>query len=219
MLKYIFFILLVPSVCFSQNSILYNGMREITNIEAYELLKPYGKAYLAFGAQKITSIGDEAFIFDYGDEIIAVGVGKKSKRHVDEEEGFTEEQEEEIEQKIETNREVYLREAKEKLDEEYYMSAAEYYHYAGDNASALAILTEHEQEIIENSIYPPMATYNLGFAFWEYGNKERGAELLRIYTLKEEKEGRYNNAASVYGRIGDTENANRCREIYLNSEY
>ena len=220
----LFFILLtaVESCSASGDCILHNGQREITNMEAYALLKPHGKAYLAFGAQKTTYIGQQVIVLDYGNEIVAVGVGKKSKYNVDEEESFTEQQEEETEQKTETVREAYLRKAKECLDEEDYSNAAEYYYWVGDNASALEVLTEHEQYLIgryKTRGYGNLGLYTLGLQFVEYGNKEHGEELLRAYALSEEEDNKYSSAAGTYSKIGDTENANRCREIYLNSKY
>jgi len=208
----------------AKKCVLHNGQREVSNSEVYELLKPYGKEYLAFGAQKITCIGDEAFVFDYGDEIIAVGIGKKNRGRGNDstEEESQEEQEEVVEHNKETIREAYLRSAQENLSNGDYLDAASHYHKIGDDASALAVLTEHEQEIkdkFEKMGYGSTANHYLGNAYWNYGNKELGEKYLRADAQDDEENGRHEAAAKTYKKIGDIESERRCRELFLSKEY
>ena len=221
MKKIILLLLLIPTVCFSQNSVLYNGKQEITNVEAYQLLREFGKEYLAFGAQKITKIGDEVVMLDYGDEIIAVGVGEKSTER-------REDDNYETESNYEEDLVNYNRQALERaLKNERWLSAARYYHYLDDDESSIALLREHENEIVEANAKRSdgsidEAVYNrnmyyLGFFYsCTLGDKERGEYWWRKEAKAEEERGAYNSAAATYHDLGDTANEERCKALARN---
>jgi len=224
MKKIILLLLLIPTVCFSQNSVLYNGKQEITNVEAYQLLREFGKEYLAFGAQKITKIGDEVIMLDYGDEMIAVGVGEEDTEREDDNY--------ETESNYREGVVNYNREELEKaLKNERWVSAARYYHWLDDDESGIALLREHEDEIIEDGVLETSAAgftenaiqirnqnmYHLGYMYYNVlGDKERGEYWWRKEAEAEEKRGAYHSAAETYENLGDTANEERCKALARN---